>query len=52
MTCIDLPGVCPDEKLIIIAVVCPASVANEANNSWVLTGLRAGSIDPYGDCPG
>ncbi len=51
MTCINEPGVCPNAKLIVIAVVCPASYMNEASNSWVLAGLRSAPIDPYGYCP-
>lgn len=50
MTCIDVSGVCPGAKLIVISVVCPASYMNEAHNSWVLSGLQSGSIDPYGYC--
>jgi hypothetical protein len=50
MTCINVSGVCPGAKLIVISVVCPASYMNEAHNSWVLSGLQAGSIDPYGYC--
>jgi hypothetical protein len=51
MTCVNVSGVCAGEKLIVISTVCPASYMNEAHNSWVLTGLRSGSIDPYGYCP-
>ncbi len=51
MTCVDVPGVCPGERLIAIAVACPASWMNEASNSWVLTGASRRSIDPYGACP-
>ena len=51
MTCINVAGVCPGAKLIVISVVCPASYMNEAHNSWVLSGLQSGSIDPYGYCP-
>lgn len=50
MTCINVAGVCPGAKLIVISVVCPASYMNEAHNSWVLSGLQTGSIDPYGYC--
>jgi hypothetical protein len=50
MTCINVAGACPGVKLIVISVVCPASYMNEAHNSWVLAGLRTGSIDPYGYC--
>lgn len=50
MTCINVAGACPGIKLIVISVVCPASYMNEAHNSWVLSGLQTGSIDPYGYC--
>jgi len=50
MTCVNSPGVCPGQKEIIIAVACPASWMNEASNSWVLTGMAQGPIDPYGHC--
>ena len=50
MTCINVAGVCPGAKLIVISVVCPASYMNEAHNSWVVSGLQSGSIDPYGYC--
>lgn len=49
MTCVDVAGVCPGAKLIVISTVCPASYMNEAHNSWVLTGQSSG-IDPYGYC--
>lgn len=50
MTCIDVAGVCPGQKLIAIADPCPAAYMNEASNSWVMQGLRSGAIDPYGYC--
>lgn len=50
MTCVDVAGVCPGSKLIVISDVCPASYMNEAHNSWILSGLATGSIDPYGYC--
>ena len=50
MTCINIAGVCPGEKLIAIADPCQAAYMNEASNSWVLQGLRQGPIDPYGAC--
>jgi hypothetical protein len=50
MTCINVAGVCPGAKLIVIATVCSASYMNEASNSWVLSGLRSRAIDPYGSC--
>lgn len=50
MTCVNVAGVCPGAKLIVISVVCPASYMNEAHNSWIMAGLASGSIDPYGYC--
>jgi len=50
MTCVDVPGVCSGQKVIAIAVACPASWMNEASNSWVLTGMSSRPIDPYGHC--
>lgn len=50
MTCIDVSGVCPGEKLIVITIPCEAAYMNEASNSWVLSGLRSAPIDPYGYC--
>jgi hypothetical protein len=50
MTCINEPGLCPGEKIIVLNVVCPASYMNEASNSWVLVGLSHAPIDPYGYC--
>ena len=50
MTCVDMAGVCPGSKLIVISVVCPASYMNEAHNSWIIAGLTTGVIDPYGYC--
>jgi hypothetical protein len=50
MTCSFVAGYCPDGQVIAIAVPCPAAYMNEAENSWVLLGLRSGPIDPYGSC--
>lgn len=50
MTCIDVPGVCPGEKLISISVPCPAAYMNEASNSYALQHLSDAPIDPYGYC--
>lgn len=50
MTCIDVPGVCAGEKLIVITVPCKAAYMNEASNSWSLQGLSNAPIDPYGYC--
>jgi hypothetical protein len=50
MTCVNVAGVCPGEKLIAISDPCPAAYMNEANNSWVLSEGRSGPIDPYGYC--
>lgn len=49
MTCINAAA-CPGIKLIVIADPCPAAYMNEAHNSWVMSGLLAGTIDPYGHC--
>ena len=49
MTCVNHAPECAGQKIIAIAVPCPAAYMNEANNSWVLTG-RSGSIDPFGYC--
>lgn len=49
MTCIN-SAACPGIKLIVIADPCPAAYMNEAHNSWVMSGLMEGSIDPYGHC--
>jgi hypothetical protein len=51
MTCIDASGVCPGQKVIVIADPCPAAYENEAWNSRVLEGLVSGRLDPYGYCP-
>jgi hypothetical protein len=50
MTCVNIPGVCPNTRLIAITVPCPVAYMNEASNSWVLLGLRQAPIDPYGYC--
>jgi hypothetical protein len=50
MTCADVPGVCPGERLIVISDPCPAAYMNEASNSWIVVGLRSGRLDPYGYC--
>lgn len=50
MTCVNVAGVCPGLKEIVIARACPASWMNEASNSWVLTGQSNRMIDPYGYC--
>ena len=50
MTCVNEPGVCPNEWLIAIAVPCPQAYMNEASNSWVAEGLSDAPIDPYGSC--
>ncbi len=50
MTCVNIAGLCPGQKVIAIAVPCPAAYMNEAHNSWVESGLRSGAIDPYGYC--
>lgn len=50
MTCIDVPGVCAGEKLIVITVPCKAAYMNEASNSFSVQGLSNAPIDPYGYC--
>lgn len=50
MTCDNVNGVCPGEKIIVIAVPCAAAYMNEAHNSWIIAGLAGGSVDPYGYC--
>ena len=50
MTCENVAGVCPGAKIIAIADPCAAAYMNEANNSWIISGLRKGTIDPYGYC--
>ncbi|MBV9660552.1 MAG: hypothetical protein JO337_05280 [Acidimicrobiales bacterium] len=50
MTCDNVAGVCPNARLIAIAVPCPAAYMNEAHNSWIIAGLATGTIDPYGHC--
>jgi hypothetical protein len=50
MTCVNIPGICFGLRIIAIADPCPAAYMNEASNSWVLTKLRHGRIDPYGFC--
>ena len=49
MTC-DHMAACPDSKLIVIADPCPAAYMNEAHNSWIISGLATGVIDPFGYC--
>lgn len=50
MTC-DQTAACPGAKVIVIAIPCPAAYMNEAHNSWIISGLASGQIDPYGYCP-
>lgn len=50
MTCVNVAGICPGQKIIAIADPCPAAYMNEAHNSWVLVGLAPGRLDPYGYC--
>ena len=50
MTCENVKGVCPGEKIIVINVPCAAAYMNEAHNSWIVAGLSRGSFDPYGYC--
>ena len=50
MTCDNVSGVCPGQKVIVIAVPCPAAYENEAWNSRVLENLASGPLDPFGYC--
>ena len=49
MTC-NNTSICPGQRLIVIADPCPAAYMNEAHNSWILSGLTYGVIDPFGYC--
>ena len=49
MTC-NNTSACPGVHLIVIAIPCPAAYMNEAHNSWIISGLATGKIDPYGYC--
>ena len=49
MTCVNHAPQCAGQRIIAIAVPCPAAYMNEAHNSWVLIGQATG-IDPYGYC--
>jgi hypothetical protein len=51
MTCMNQAGVCPGASVIAIAEPCPQAYMNEASNSYVILGLAATPIDPYGPCP-
>jgi len=46
MTCWNIAGLCADTKLIAIAMPGAAAYMNQASNSWVLSGLSNGPIDP------
>jgi hypothetical protein len=48
MTCVNVAGVCPGVREIVIAVPCPAAYENEAWNSWH---MFTGPFDPFGSCP-
>jgi hypothetical protein len=50
MTCYDIAGICPGYGIIVIHDPCPAAYMNEAHNSWIASGRRSGSYDPYGYC--
>ena len=50
-TCISGGSPCSLGRFILIADPCAAAYMNEASNSWVLMGLSAAPIDPYGSCP-
>ena len=49
MTCRNTAA-CPGEQVIVIATPCPAAYMNEAHNSWIISGLAQGKIDPFGYC--
>lgn len=49
MTCDNIAGICPGQKVIVISVPCPVTYMNEASNSLVLSGLSDAPIDPYGE---
>jgi hypothetical protein len=51
MTCLGVVGACPTSAVIAIADPCPQAYMNEASNSYVITGVAATVIDPYGPCP-
>jgi hypothetical protein len=51
MTCMNQPGACQGASVIAIADPCPQAYMNEASNSFVLLGLAATPIDPFGPCP-
>jgi hypothetical protein len=47
-TCLNYPGVCPGTRRIVIGYIAPFVVANEFENSWILSGEgtpRCDSID-------
>lgn len=47
-TCLNMPGYCPGDAVIIINVPCAVAYQNEAANSWALWNNPLASIDPYG----
>jgi hypothetical protein len=51
MTCMNQAGACPGTSVIAIADPCPQAYMNEASNSFVILGLAATPIDPFGACP-
>jgi hypothetical protein len=51
MTCVNTPGVCPGQHVIVINIPCAAAYKNEAFNSLLAEGLVSGRIDPFGSCP-
>jgi hypothetical protein len=53
MTCVNIPGLCEGEHLIVINDPCPAAYMNEAYNSQSWSDSEAQftrPIDPYGAC--
>lgn len=49
MTCRNTAA-CPGQQVIVIATPCAAAYMNEAHNSWIISGLAQGKIDPFGYC--
>jgi hypothetical protein len=53
MTCVNVPGLCEGEHVIVINDPCPAAYMNEAYNSQSWSDAEARftrPIDPYGAC--
>jgi hypothetical protein len=51
MTCVNDPGTCPNQWVIVIAdPSCAAAIRNEALNSWIVTRQLKAPFDAYGHC--